>query len=365
MWDEDGAQPRAWLRPMLWPAALAYRGAVAGWSRWGTALQGGVRRLTVPVVSVGNLVVGGAGKTPFCLWIAEFLINRGKRPVLLARGYGGRAGRGPLAVSDGEKVLCGPEDAGDEPALIARRIHGLPVVVGSDRYRCGQYAVNELGADCAILDDGFQHQALHRDLNVLLLDGSRPFGNGRLFPMGRLREPPPALSRADLVVFTRWDEREDSAPERSGIGGSFGDRPVVKTSHRFSGLYSLDGKRALERNELTGAAAMLVTGIANPGSFHKTAVRAGFDVRGHLRFPDHHKYALGELKAVERRAHACGAQVILTTEKDAVRFPPGAEALTLPAVQVRVEIHVEAGHDVLKGALEKLLARGQAASDGG
>lgn len=358
LWDEEGAEPRAWLRPALWPAALAYRGFVAGWSRWGSVLRGGVRRLPVPVLSVGNLVIGGAGKTPFAVWIADALIDRGRRPVLLARGYGGRAGRGPLVVSDGEKVLCGPDEAGDETVMIAGRIGRLPVVAGSNRYGSGIYAVEQLGADCAILDDGFQHVSLYRDLNILLLDSSRPFGNGRLFPLGSLREPPGVLSRADLVVFTRWEERRGGEADRQKVVNAIGANRIAVTSHRFSGLRSLSGSAAVEIGDLQGKPAFLVTGIANPRSFENTVVRLGAEVRGHLRFPDHHKFTLRELRNVGRKARDCGAKVILTTEKDAVRFPSGAENLEPPAVRVEVSIHFEEGLEVLTGRLNRLLAAG-------
>lgn len=356
LWDEDEAQPKGWARPALWPAALAYRGIIACWSRWGPAARGQTQRLGVPVVSVGNLVIGGSGKTPFAIWLAAELTRRGRRPVLLSRGYGGRAGRGPLVVSDGERICCGPHEAGDETVMIARRMPGLPVVAGADRGRCGAYALERLGADCAILDDGFQHVSLRRDLNILLLDSSRPFGNGRLFPMGPLRELPSALSRADLVVFTRWSERVDGESLRVEIIDGIGEHRVVKTSHRLSGLSSVGDDRELDAVELLGAPVTLVTAIANPRSFEKTVAELGVEVRGHLRFPDHYGFTIGDLSAAALKARAEGARFILTTEKDAVRFPAGARDLDPPAVQVRVSIHVEEGWGVIDHMLESLIA---------
>jgi tetraacyldisaccharide 4'-kinase len=235
----------------------------------------------------------------------------------------------------------------------------LPVVAGADRARCGAYALERLGADCAILDDGFQHVSLHRDLNVLLLDSSRPFGNGRLFPMGPLREPPSALSRADLVVFTRWSERVDGESLRGQIIDDTGEHRVVKTSHRLSGLSFIGDDRDLDPIELRGAPVSLVTAIANPRSFERTVTELGVEVRGHSRFPDHYGFTMGDLSAAALKARAGGARFILTTEKDAVRFPTGARELDPPAVQVRVSIHVEEGWGIIDHMLESLFAEGR------
>jgi tetraacyldisaccharide 4'-kinase len=362
IWDEEGAQPRAWLRPALWPAALAYRGAVAGWSRWGLAVSGGARQLPVPVLSVGNLVIGGTGKTPHAMWMAQTLIHRGRSPAILARGYGGRAGRGPLVVSDGREVMCGPDEAGDETVLIARRLPTVPVVAGSDRYLSGMCAVEHLGADCAILDDGFQHISLCRDLNVLLLDSTRPLGNGRLFPLGSLREPPSALTRADIVIFTRWSERRGGDSARMKVVTSVGERRIAATSHVLTGLYSLSEGREVESEELKGMAALLVTGIANPRSFENTVVGLGVEVREHLRFPDHHKFALRDLMDAKSKARSCGAGVILTTQKDSVRLPRAAKEQGPPLVQVEIAVKIEDGEEVITLALDRMLAEARKAS---
>ncbi len=160
-------------------------------------------RLAAPVVSVGNLSVGGTGKTPMAMYLARLFIERGKRVALLSRGYGGAGGDAVRVVSDGSRLLLSPAEAGDEPVLLARSVPGLIVVTGSDRYRAGLEAFERFQPDIFLLDDGYQHLRLKRDINILLLDAVRPFGNGWTLPAGLLREPLSAVRRADFIVWTR------------------------------------------------------------------------------------------------------------------------------------------------------------------
>src|SRR5919109_245062 len=165
-----------------------------------------VRRLPCRVISIGNLALGGTGKTPIVELVAGLLQQEGLRVCVLSRGYGGRARSSITGVSDGKKCLVPPEVAGDEPVLLAEHLAGLPVIVGKNRYAAGLLAVERFAVDVIVLDDGFQHVQLARDLNILLLDAARPFGTGRLFPRGDLRERPSALGRADVIVFTGWEQ---------------------------------------------------------------------------------------------------------------------------------------------------------------
>jgi len=181
--------------------------------------------LKVPVISVGNLTLGGTGKTPTVVFIAELLKENGYHPAVLSRGYGGESTLGLNVVSDGREVLLPPEEAGDEPVMMARRLDGIPVLTGKSRYITGRFAIDNLGADILILDDGFQHLPLHRDLNILLCDHKNPFGNGCIFPAGELREPLGEIERADVICITRW---------RGEAGGDLNGRnprnvPVVAT----------------------------------------------------------------------------------------------------------------------------------------
>lgn len=352
LWNENESRPRPWATPALWPASLAYRAMLAGWYRWGTGLQGGLRRLPVPVVSVGNIVVGGTGKTPTAWWIARHLAGGGARPAILARGYGGRAGRGPVVVSEGAAALCDPSLAGDEPVMLARRDSGVAVVVGSDRHLCGLHAVEALGADCVILDDGFQHLRLHRDLDLLLMDSSSPFGSGDLLPMGTLREPRSAVSRADFVLFTRWGERAGGIADRALVEGAVGADRIVTASHVFAGVADASAPGRPRRYD--GGPAILVSGIADPRAFEVTAGEAGIDARGHMRFSDHHRYTPADVDLISRRAREAEASAVITTEKDAVRLPSRIPGLDVPLLYLKIEVRIEKGLAALCEALDNL-----------
>ena len=190
-------------------------------------------RLPCPVISVGNLTVGGTGKTPMTLYLARWFMDRGKRVVILSRGYGGSLEGTIRIVADGSTILLSPGDAGDEPYLLANSLPGVMVVIGSDRYQAGCLALERLNPDIFILDDGFQHLRLKRDLNLLLLDCEKPFGNGRTLPAGILREPVSAIERADLVIFTRCNGNEPAHAT---------DKPWCAASHRLTGALSAGGR---------------------------------------------------------------------------------------------------------------------------
>ena len=161
-------------------------------------------KLECRVISVGNLTLGGTGKTPVVMMIAEILRGNGRKPGILSRGYGGNSKNEINVVCDGENILLSTEIAGDEAVMMAKRLKNVPILVGSDRYQTGRYAIKHFGVDTLILDDGFQHLALKRDMNILLFDHRRPFGNGQLFPAGELREPKKEARRANFVCITRY-----------------------------------------------------------------------------------------------------------------------------------------------------------------
>jgi tetraacyldisaccharide 4'-kinase len=262
--------------------------------------------------------------------------------------------------------------------MLARKARGISIVVGSDRHSCGIHAIERLGADCIILDDGFQHLGLRRDLDLLLMDSSRPFGTGELLPAGTLRETPDQIARADIVMFTRWDRRSNGESHRARVASVIGEDKIVKASHKFAGLSEAyrGSERALTPvgvTRATGAAgsedprgpvtgvrlsgtaegepALLVTGIADWKSFRETVEGAGFEARDHIRFGDHHRYRERDVRSIQARASRCGAALVLTTEKDAVRLPPEVKEIEIPVLCARVELEIEEGLDVLREAL--------------
>jgi tetraacyldisaccharide 4'-kinase len=306
-------------------------------------------RMPVPVISVGNITLGGTGKTPMVAWLANYFIARGKRVAVLSRGYGGSAEGKVLVVSDGKSINVSPQESGDEPYLLARKIPGLMVVTGADRRQAALRAMDELQPDLFILDDAFQHLRMKRDLNILLLDAGRPFANGATLPAGFLREAPGAAARADLVVYTRTKDA-DSTPV--AVAG----RPSCQTRHRLSGIVPLAGGSLQALDSLpTAARVMAFSGIADPASFFDALEAKGIRLITTIAFPDHTPYGEEELAAIFRVRDASRSTVLLTTEKDAVKLLAVAQKLgNCFAVALELEFIDSAP---MEASLQKLLDR--------
>ncbi|MGH7164923.1 MAG: tetraacyldisaccharide 4'-kinase [Nitrospiraceae bacterium] len=303
------------LRALALPYGLVV-GARAALYQQGWLSQ---RRLPCRVVSVGNLTVGGTGKTPVVITIVEWLLGRGRRVAVLSRGYR-RVNRSPqLLVSDGRAILADPAEAGDEPYLIARRCPGAVVAVGADRYRLGRWVLECFPIDCVVLDDGFQHRALHRDVDLLLVDASDPTGIRALLPAGRLREPLSAAARATGLVLTRADD-PGADTVLAKIQEAVGRRiPPVSVRFRTEAIVHVSTGARQDPESLGGRTAVMFSGIANPASFRTLLVREGVRILDEIVFPDHHDYSSADVQVVRGRASRCGADLIVTTEKDAVK----------------------------------------------
>jgi len=250
------------------------------------------------------------------LLIARELMARGKRVVVLTRGYGGSLEGETRIVSDGKSLLLSPAEAGDEPCLLATALPGLMVVMGSDRYRAGRLALKDLSPECFILDDGFQHQRLARDLDILLLDGAAPFANGWTLPAGFLREPPSASRRSDLIILTRCSglkSSPDFLPENI---------PVCSSSHSLKGYIPLAGGETRPFSELEGRRIVAFCGIADPASFFDGIESGGIRLVATLAFPDHAAYGAREMEALGRLKQQSRADSFITTAKDAVKLLP-------------------------------------------
>jgi tetraacyldisaccharide 4'-kinase len=293
----------------------------------------GPRRLTRPVVSIGNLAVGGSGKTPLAALVARTLADAGARPAILSRGYARtRPDAGVTIVSDGHRLRADLARAGDEPLLLARHLPGVAVLVCPDRYLAGRLAEQHLGVDVHVLDDGFQHLALARDVDLLILDAAdveRP----RTLPSGRLREPLSAARRADAILVTGAADAEVAAiAERAGVATAFALHRDVEPAVEET----IDGPRPLP----AGARVLVASGIARPDRFLAESRDGGFDVAGEIVFRDHHPYGAHDVARIAREAAACGAPLVLTTEKDFVRLlplRPWPFRLAVRPMSVRVE----------------------------
>lgn len=293
------------------------------------------RRLPAVVISVGNLVAGGTGKTPFTLWLARYLLDRGQRPAILSRGYGGRCRSGRLVPAQGEtcsQVL----EHGDEPVLMARKGFPVPVRTGRDRWISGSSAIHDDSADHLILDDGFQHLALHRDLDLVLLDAQNPFGNGALLPLGPLREPARHLERADAFILTRADDPAKTEQVRAGLRRQFPDKPSFACRHVLAGVTRGLTPPLLPLPGLHRRTVLAFAGIARPEPFFQSLRDARLDLVASRSFPDHYQYRNADLLHLFETADSCGAQFLVTTEKDAVRLSPEMQASVL-ATELRLD----------------------------
>lgn len=307
----------------------------------------GSYRPPVPVISVGNIAAGGTGKTPCVETVCRLLLEEGLRPAVLSRGYGGsvnRLGEGGAAVSDGRELLLGPAEAGDEPVLLAQRLPGVPVWVGSDRRVTAREAVEQCGAQVLVLDDGFQHLRLARDLDIVTLDARHPFANGYCFPRGLLREPPRALGDADLVLLTRTRRANSRRAEtvREAVHRHNPDVPVLPTAHAPLAVVDLAGGRVDPLSSLQGLKVLAFAGIGTPDAFFQELKDLGARVLEAVPFPDHHSYGRADLEQLERWAGLMNAQALVTTEKDGVRL---REFLPLerPLLALRIHMVIDGG----------------------
>lgn len=281
------------------------------------------RRLSCPVISIGNLSLGGTGKTPHVLAIANWLKNRKIRPAVVSRGYGGRAGRGPLVVSDGTNVLVSHRDAGDEPVMMAEALSDIPIVVGSDRYASGRLAIERFGTQAVVLDDGFQHMALFRDIDLVLLPAVNFFGTRWVFPGGDLREPVSALTRATAILLTRAEALSSADQEigRRELQTMVAGRPVFLSEMRTTRFISVKGEvKAPEM--LAGEPLFAFCALAGPEFFFAILEELDTDLRGKVALPDHYLYKKDDLSKLMAQAGKQGAKALVTTHKDRVKIEP-------------------------------------------
>jgi tetraacyldisaccharide 4'-kinase len=321
IWRREEAPLRALaLAPLAWlygAGAWLHRSAYARGRRR-------ARRLGCKVVSVGNLTVGGSGKTPTAAWLAAALARRGHKTALATRGYGRRGREAVCVASDGRFVRASVEQAGDEPLLLAAHAPGVPVLVGRDRAVAGLRAMSAFGAEVLVLDDGFQHHRLARDVDVVVVDGRLGFGNRKLLPRGPLREPLAALRRAGAIgVVDGPLAPEDAALVAALAPGAF----RFEARRRPAALRPLRGGAPDPPAALAGRAVGILAGIANPASLRRSVEALGARVVAERAFPDHHRYAASDVASLD--AHA---RVWVTTEKDALKILPG----WVGAAEVRV-----------------------------
>lgn len=309
--------------------------------------RGWLPSFSVPavVVSVGNLTVGGTGKTPLVETLARFFLAEGWKPAVVSRGYG-RVGKADVAVSDGSMIMADSLIGGDEPVLLALRLPGVPVLVGVDRVRVSRRAVRDFGCDLILLDDGFQHRRLRRDVDVVTLRRNEPYGNGRILPAGPLREPKAGLRRGHVAVLT-------------GTGPVPQDTPCpVMLEAEYRALHWTEHPSRVKHppESLGHRFVFAFSGIGNPRSFERTLEGLEAKLVGHRVFPDHHRYTTEDLRQVGQLAASHGAVAVVTTEKDAMRIG-GSWSGDVPLYELSIRLEIKGGQEKLKSVFRPLLQK--------
>ncbi|HXX24403.1 MAG TPA: tetraacyldisaccharide 4'-kinase [Terriglobia bacterium] len=297
------------------------------------------RRLTRPVISVGNLSVGGTGKTPMVILMAKTLLAAGHRPCILTRGYRRRGGKGPIVLDPDAGLIFDPRKVGDEPAALARALPNVPIIVYGDRFRAGKIGERDFRATVHLLDDGFQHLALHRDLDVVLLDVTRLSSDLAVLPAGRLREPFSALQRAHWVMLTRT-ELGDVGELQARVQAVNPLARIFRCSTKFAGLVEARSRLAEPLENLLPRKVWAFCGVGNPDAFFADLRSWGFRVAGEGVFPDHHAYGRPDLDNISALSRSAGAEAILTTEKDLMNLPANWNA-PVPLFACCIETEVE------------------------
>lgn len=311
------------------------------------------KHLSCTVISIGNIVAGGTGKTPAVAALAKLLKNKGFQVVILLRGYKRHSSEEITVVSDGENRLCSREESGDEADMLARQLPNIPIIVGKRRYLTGKAAIDRFKSNIVILDDGFQHRQLARDVDILTIDATQPYGTGVLLPIGTLREPISALQRADIILLTHTDAvGTNIANLKAELNRLAPNIPILESVHQPTALYWLnqsDGHRTMPIKNLTGKRLLAVCGIGNPDAFVTTLEKSNPEGVELFAFPDHHVYTESDLHLIEHQMQQCEAEWVITTQKDEQKL--ASLSTELPIVVLAIELVTTEGEAVLMDAL--------------
>ena len=304
------------------------------------------KKLSRPVISIGNITAGGTGKTPMTIYVANVINALGYNVAVVSRGYKGKAETKGGIVSDGETLLMTPEISGDEPYMMAAKLKDVPVIVGKNRFKAGRLAIGKFAPDIILLDDGFQHLKLERDLDLVLLDCRKPLGNGHLLPRGMMREPASALCCADAIVLTRADMVNNKEMTSLLQNFRFHERkkPVFRAFHKPIVYKIINGKKNIKKASrqspdcMKGRTVFAFSGLADNRNFRQTLENLECNVAGHFEFSDHHSYSDSDLKNILTAAEKRMSECLVTTEKDYVRI---AHKVTWPKDLYIIGIEIE------------------------
>ncbi len=326
------------------------------------------------IVSIGNITVGGTGKTPAVELFARALQKEGRKVAVISRGYRSSSrfrikrfikkllllmpkDKQIKVVSDGKKIFLNSYLGGDEPYMLAKNLPGVVVVVDKDRVKAGQYAIEKYGVDTIVLDDGFQYLSLNPRYDVVLVDTTNPFGNGHMLPRGILRESLENLSRAGLFMLTKAQPGQDLSVLKSKIRQYNFNADFIECQHRAVSFISIENGLEKPLSFIKGKRVGVVSAIADPAGFEKRVEALGGEVVDSCRFQDHHRFSVKELREIEKNFKDKDVSVLITTEKDAVRFPKTSSQKGIEMYYLRVEMQILNGEEDFKNCISNLSFR--------
>lgn len=315
-------------------------------------------KLPCTVISIGNIVVGGTGKTPAVASIAKLLQETGFRVAILLRGYGRKSSEKISIVSDGEKCLCTRVESGDEAYLLAQQLNGIPIIVGKNRFDTGEIAYDQFNCDIILLDDGYQHRKLARDIDIITIDATQPYGTGSLLPVGTLREPISSLKRTDIILLTRVDVSNTPIDDlRNEINQRVLNTPILESIHQPTSLYDLGNHNTAANNthtiqlkDLGGKRILAVCGIGNPDAFKNTLQTFNPEFIELLAFPDHHNYTDSDIENIIQQSKYVNAEWVVTTQKDEDKLSSLSQHI--PVFVLAIELIITNGKEVLLKELQ-------------
>lgn len=344
----------SWKKRCLWPLRWVGAGLYGLGVRFRLALYRfhilSTRRLSLKVISIGNLVAGGTGKTPHAALLALYLQKKGIKAAVLSRGYRGTKVKKGAVISDEKSLLGTVEEGGEEPYLLAQKLPGVPVVVGKDRYRSGMLCSRQWQTEWVVLDDGFQHLSLKREVDILLLPGHRSLGSERLLPLGLLREPIEEMKRADIILITH-SERLDTSGQNEWvkeIHSRIPATPIFFSEHKPISLWRYQDKEVRPLSFLDGKSLLAFCGLAEPESLTFSLKQLGAKVVKLVQFPDHHFYREEDKRSLENSSRSHQIELLVTTEKDALKLGQWeAEGFQILVLGIEVEVRDPAFWDLL------------------
>ena len=308
------------------------------------------KSLTCKVISIGNITVGGAGKTPTVEYLSNLLQSKGYKVGIISRGYK-RKSKSTLIVTDGRSKPESWENVGDEPFLLAHKLENIPIVVGASKYEAGSMMIEEFQPDVILIDDGFQHLSLHRDLDIVLVNSKDSKSDHRLIPSGKLREPISNLTRADLIIITKSNIHPPSNYLINQIENF--NRPTIYNELQIVSLLQNANNESSELNIIANKKVYLFSALGDNESFKKIMGNTHAKIVGHSQYPDHYHYTLDDLDDIEKKATKCNAEFLITTEKDLVKINYQYNKMNIYAVRMKMLFRPE---NLFSEYIEELLS---------